>query len=140
MFKLNVRLVSLLSLALISVGCGSSAPFEYIPVSGQLTYEDGSTIPASGMKLQFQAVDPPVVEGMHARVATADLNAEGKFSEAWCYKFGDGLIPGKHKVAIGYATDKAGKLLVPKSATGLGTTEIFVDTAQLPLAIKVPKP
>ena len=120
MFKLNVRLVSLLSLALISVGCGSSAPFEYIPVSGQLTYEDGSTIPASGMKLQF--------------------HAEGKFSEATSYKFGDGLIPGKHKVAIGYATDKAGKLLVPKTATGLGTTEIIVDTAQLPLAIKVPKP
>lgn len=137
MYKLNT---SLLILALLCAGCGSSAPFEYIPVSGQLTYVDGSIIPTSGMKLQFQAVNPPVVEGMHARIATADLNTEGKFSEVTSYKFGDGLIPGKHKVAIGYATDKSGKLLVPKSVTGLGTTELIVDTAQLPLKIKVPKP
>ncbi len=138
--KSSYRFVFVFVLLGTCLGCGGSNPFEYIPVSGQLTYEDGSIIPAPGMKLQFQAVDPPVVEGMHARIATADLNAEGKFKEATSYKFGDGLIPGKHKVAIGYATDKSGKLLVPKSATGLGTTEIIIDTASLPLEIKVPKP
>ncbi len=138
--KRNTRGLSTALLVAVCIGCGSSAPFEYIPVSGQLTYEDGSSIPAPGMKLQFEPLDAPVVEGFHARTATANLNAEGKFNEATSYKFGDGLIPGKHKVAIGYANDKAGKLLVPMSATNLGSTEIIVDTANLPLEIKVPKP
>ncbi len=137
---LSTRVFYTVLLVAVCVGCGGSAPFEYIPVSGQLTYDDGSSIPAPGMKLQFEPLDAPVVEGFHARTATADLNAEGEFNEATSYKYGDGLIPGKHKVAIGYANDKAGNLLVPKSATNLGSTEIIVDTANLPLDIKVPKP
>lgn len=128
------------ALVALCLGCGSDAPFSYIPVSGQLTYEDGTPLPAKGMKLQFEPLDAEPVNGMHPRVATADVDGQGRFAHATSYKYADGLVPGRHKVAIGYATDENGKLLVPESATSLGTTELVVDTANLPLEIKVPRP
>jgi hypothetical protein len=123
------------------IGCNSgSSPFEYVPVSGRVTYEDGSIIPASGMRLQFEPVNANPVNGMHPRTASTSLDGKGHFTDATSYKFADGLVPGRHKVAIAYATDKDGKLLVPESCTSLSTTELTVDTANLPLEIKVPKP
>jgi hypothetical protein len=122
------------------VGCGDSAPFSYVPVAGRVTYEDGTPIPASGMKLQFEPLDVQTVNGMHPRIATADLDAEGRFANATSHKYGDGLVPGKHKVAIGYATDKNGKLLIPKEDASLAETKLIIDTANLPLEIKVSKP
>lgn len=129
------------SLATVCLGgCSDSAPFSYVPVSGRVTYEDGTAIPASGMKLQFEPLDAQTVNGMHPRIATADLDSEGRFSNATSHKYGDGLVPGKHKVAIGYATDKNGNLLIPKEDASLGETQLTVDTANLPFEIKVPKP
>jgi hypothetical protein len=121
-------------------GCSDGNPFEYVPVSGQLTYEDGSLIPAGGMRLQFEPLDVTPIDGMYPRPASTGLDAEGRFAEVTSYKFGDGLMPGRHKVAIAYATDKAGKLLVPQSCTHLSTTPLVADTAELPLKILVPKP
>lgn len=132
--------IGLLATLPLSIGCGDGNPFEYIPVEGRVTYEDGSTIPASGMRLQFASLDVPPQNGMYPRPATATLDAEGLFSKATSYKYGDGLVPGRHKVAIAYARDAAGNLLVPKECTNLATTPLVVDTSQLPLTIKVPKP
>jgi hypothetical protein len=127
-------------LAALCGGCADQGPFKYIPVSGRLTYEDGTPIPAKGMKLQFAPLDVQPVNGMHARIATADVDADGHFANATSYKYADGLVAGRHKVAIGYATDANGKLLVLESCTSLGATELVVDTASLPLEIKVPRP
>ena len=137
--KLLLQVVCLNALLLLT-GCDDGNPFDYVPVSGRLSYEDGTPIPATGMKLQFEPIDIKSAGGMYARVATADIDAQGNFANATSYKYGDGLVPGRHKVAIGYATDKNGKLLVPKSCTTLGSTELIVDTASLPIEIKVPKP
>lgn len=134
-------LFAIFSAAVIHLmGCRSNGPFQYIPVHGQLTYEDGSTIPAKGMRLQFEPLDVTAKNGMFPRTASTGLDAEGRFGEVTSYKYGDGLVPGRHKVAIAYATDAEGKLLVPKECTNLATTPLVVDTAELPLAIKVPKP
>lgn len=132
----------MLLLATLAVcgGCDDGVPFDYIPVTGQITYEDGTPIPASGMKLQFEPLDAQVVNGMHPRIATADVNAEGKFTSATSYKHGDGLVPGRHRVSIGYATDKEGKLLIPKKNASLASSDLIVDTETLPLEIKVSKP
>lgn len=135
--KRTFAIVVLLSLV---GGCGSKVPFEYIPVQGQLTYEDGSLIPASGMRLQFASLDVKPQNGMYPRPASTGLDSEGRFLRVTSYKFGDGLVPGRHKVAIAYATDENGKLLVPKECTNLSTTPLIVDTADAPLEIKVPKP
>jgi len=138
--KIIIRLVSAVVVMSPLVGCGDGSPFEYVPVQGRLTYEDGSAIPAAGgMRLQFEPLDVVAHDGMHPRTASTGLDAEGRFTNATSYKYGDGLVPGRHKVAIAYATDAKGKLLVPKAFTNLATTPLVVNTADQPLEIKVPK-
>jgi hypothetical protein len=122
------------------LGCGSGSPFDYVEANGKVTYEDGTPIPSSSIRLQFSAQDAPAVEGAHPRPAVANVDAEGEFPCVTSYKYGDGLISGKHKVAIQQATDQGGKLIVPKEYTNIATTPLVVDTADAPFHIKVPKP
>jgi hypothetical protein len=119
-------------------GCGSDSPFEYVPIQGKVTYEDGSLIPAS-FELRFQALAPPIGTA-HPRPAMAEVKSDGTFDEVTSYKYGDGLVPGKHKVVIAYATDATGRSLVPDEYTTVMTTPLEIDTAEAPLEIKVPKP
>ena len=132
--------VLLVLAACCSLGCGSSSPFDYIPVSGKITYDDGTPIPASGIRLGFRAIDAKPVGDAYPRPAEAVVDAQGNFGSATSYKPNDGLVPGKHKVTIAYATDAKGKLLVAKEYTDGATTPLVVDTASLPLDIKVPRP
>lgn len=127
-------------LVVASLGCGSDQPFKYVPVEGTLSYEDGETIPADGISLEFVTLDVQPTEEFYPRPASAKLDAKGVFTCATSYKYGDGLVPGKHKVAIYYATDKQGNLLVPKEFTHITTTPLIIDAADSPLEIKVPKP
>ena len=134
------ELLVLLTLIASCAGCGSSEPFDYIPVHGKLTYEDGSPLPAGGIVLMFVSQDAKPVNGMFPRPAAAGVNAEGVFDAATSKKHGDGLIPGKHKVALNYATDAKGKLLVPKAYTSIDATPLIVDTGDGEIEIKVPRP
>jgi hypothetical protein len=109
-------------------------------VSGRVTYEDGTPIPSGGYRLHFSALDAPSVEGAHPRPGVAEVNEKGAFDCVTSYKYGDGLIPGRHKVAIQQVTDKNGRLLVPKEFTNVATTPVTVDTTDAPFDIKVPKP
>jgi hypothetical protein len=122
------------------VGCGSGEPFDYVLVHGKLTYEDGAPIPAGGIQLLFSAQDAKPVGGCFPRPAVAGLNDKGEFTEATSHKYGDGLVPGKHKVAINYATDAKGKLLVPKAYTSIDTTPLIVETGDGLIEMKVPRP
>ena len=135
---LNPLLLTLI--CVVTVGCGSGSPYDYVKAGGKLTYDDGSPIPVPNIRLQFAAQDAPAVEGAHPRPAIANINAQGDFDCVTSYKYGDGLIPGKHKVAIEQAADPKGKLLVPKEYTSIATTPLVVDTNNVPLEIKVPKP
>ncbi len=129
------------SLIILLAGCWNSvSPYDYIPVSGKVTYEDGTPIPSGGFALKFYALDAPEIEGMSPRPAQADIDSSGNFDCVTSYKYGDGLIPGKHRVAIFYATDSDGKLLVPKEYIQAGDSPLVIDTADAPLEIKVPKP
>jgi hypothetical protein len=124
----------------ICTGCGSSSPYDYVQVDGKLSYEDGTPIPASSIRLQFAAQEAPAIEGAQPRPGVANVDAQGEFPCVTSYKYGDGLIPGKHKVAIQQATAQDGKLLVPKEYTSIATTPLEIDTDEAPLHIKVPKP
>lgn len=122
-------------------GCGGSGPFEYIPVTGQITYEDGSVIPAKSWRVIFTALDHND-PNVRPRPATASIDpATGKFDSATSYKYGDGLVPGKHRVALA-ALDASGKelKLFPKEYGDTRESPLIIDTANLPLEIKVPKP
>ncbi len=134
-----IRLLSAWPL-IACIGCGASGPFEYVPVTGKITYEDGTPIPASGIRLQFFPKDAPPKGESYPRSGAAFPGADGRFAYATSYKYADGLLPGKHAVSIDYATDSKGKLLVPKEYCHASTTPIVVDTAHLPMDIKVPRP
>jgi hypothetical protein len=132
--KAALGIAVLLSCAFL--GCGSGSPFKYVKASGKITYEDGS--PLRNVRLLFAAQEAPTVEGAHPRPAVANVNDQGDFDCVTSYKYGDGLIPGKHKVAI----DAGGpdNPTVSKEYQSIATTPLMVDTATLPLEIKVPKP
>lgn len=122
------------------VGCGDGNPFDYVPVSGRLTYEDGTPIPAGGIRLGLTVQDVGPQGDAFPRPAEALVDAQGNFPSCMSYRPGDGLIPGKHKVAIYYAVDAKGKLLIPKEYSHATTTPLVIDTADAPLQIKVPRP
>ena len=135
-----LKRLALVMLALACGGCGDGNPFDYVPVNGRLTYEDGTPIPAGGIRLGFAVQDVGPKGDAFPRAGEALVDAQGNFSECMSYRPGDGLIPGKHKVAIYYATDAKGKLLIPKEYSHASTTPLIIDTADAPLEIKVPKP
>ena len=120
-------------------GCWSSGPFDYVPASGKIAYDDGTPIPG-GCRLAFVAQDAAPVGNAYPRPGLANVDAEGKFDCVTSHKFGDGLIPGKHKVVIQNAGEQTGKPVVPKEFTSETTTTLIVDTHDAPFDIKVPKP
>jgi hypothetical protein len=122
------------------IGCGSGGPFEYENVSGKITYEDGSPIPVDGLRLRFIAQDAPQVDNAFPRPAFADVDSQGEFASVTSYKYGDGLIPGKHKVAIEKEGSPDVRPPVPKEYLSISTTPLMVDTADAPFRIKVPRP
>ena len=123
-------------------GCGGSgSPFESVPVSGKVTYEDGSLIPVQGMKIYFHSQEPPK-NGMHPRPATVGAGPDGTFKDVTTYKFADGLVLGKHKVSL--VCQEGGKLTskIPKDYALPARTPLVVEVTESGqfLEIKVPKP
>ncbi len=140
MFSAAFFLVSL-------AGCGSGEPFGYVSVPGKVTYDDGTRIEAPHLKLVFIPVNPPQSPDpkMSAPKAKVDVHsADGTFpaDEVTSHNFGDGLLPGKHKVQIIPYDDKDQMLpgLVPQEYRDAKTTPVEVDTANGELIIKVKKP
>lgn len=88
----------------------------------------------------FSSQDVAPVENAYPRPGMANVDANGNFDCVTSYKYGDGLVPGKHKVAIQAANERDGKLVVPKEYASTETTPLVIDTADSPLDIKVPKP
>ena len=124
-------------------GCGESGPFEYVLVSGKVTYEDGSLIEANTIRLGFTALDYEGGVTVRPRPGKTTLNIQdGTFDSVTSYKYADGLVPGKHRVAV-VPLGKNGQPLkncVPEEVMNSAASPLIVDTANLPLEIKVPKP
>jgi hypothetical protein len=121
----------------LALGCGSSEPFDYLPVHGKVTYDDGTPVP--GGQLQFTS-EAPAKGTMHPRPGNAKIKPDGTFDSATTHTFGDGLVPGKHKVSFIFATDANGKSLVPPAYSDSSSSPLEIDTANQPIEIKVPKP
>jgi hypothetical protein len=136
--RLFVVGVCLLLACVFVLGCGgSSAPFELVKVKGKVVYEDGT--PLTSGKVYFRSLQPPQ-DGITPRAGAADINGDGTFDTATTYKYGDGIIRGKHKVAIMQAFDAKGNSLVPQKYEDMASTPLTIDTDDAPLVIKVPKP
>src|SRR4051812_40252383 len=117
---------------IVLAGCVSNSPFKYVKVSGKIGYEDGTPIPVGGMELRFTALDAPKLEKAYPRPAVARVNEKGEFERVTSYKYGDGLIPGRHKVSLDLGSGQDAKPLVPKEYTSIATTPLEVDTAKMP--------
>jgi hypothetical protein len=137
MCRIPLAFVGILSCFAIC-GCGSSGPYDYVPVNGIVTYEDGSPI-AGECRLLFIALDAPTVAGAVPRAAQANVDSSGRFDCVTSYKYGDGLIPGRHKVVIESSGVRNGRQVFPASCLSADTTPLMVDTENLPLEIKVPR-
>jgi len=81
------------------LGCGTSDPFNKLPVKGKITYEDGSLIPAVRIRIRFTPLTPPIDQKIYPRPGTAEVNVvDGTFSSATTRDYGDGLVVGRHAV------------------------------------------
>lgn len=128
--------------ALLLAGCGGTgSPFPSVPVSGKVTYEDGSLIPVQGMKIYFHCLEPPK-NGMHPRPATVGVGADGMFKDVTTYKYADGLVLGKHKVTLFWLENGKVKTKIAKQYADPSKTPLVVEVTDWGqfLDIKVPKP
>jgi hypothetical protein len=148
-FRVPLAVCTMLFVASL-VGCGSGEPFAYVPANGTVTYEDGTVIPAPHLRLTFVAVNPPTSgdEKVFAPKGKADVNnadgtnTDGHFDVVTSHLYGDGLLPGKHKVIIVPVDAKELPMegVVPPEYRDAAKTPAEVDTAEQPLKIKVKKP
>jgi hypothetical protein len=124
------------------VGCSGSNPYDLVAVSGKVTYDDGSLIPAESIMLKFNPEAAAIDAKTHPRKGFALVNvSDGTFEFATTHKHADGLVAGKHKVLIvAYAKDGKTANVVPKEYQRPDTSPVEVDTDKLPLEIKVQKP
>lgn len=126
--------------ALVSC-CGSNDPFAYVPVSGKITYENGSLIPAARLRLTFVPQGEAIDEKTHPRPGVAEVNvSDGTFDAVTSRRYGDGIVRGKHKVIV-IALD-AGEQptdAVPAIYQSEDTTPLEVDTAEQPFALTIKK-
>lgn len=139
-FLLLPAAVVLFSLA----GCGPSAPYPIVPVTGKVTYEDGTPIPAARVVVSFESEAPPVDSKTHPRAGKAEVNpSDGTFSSVTTWKFGDGAIVGPHKVVVISMDEKQNPTKhVPKEYQSKVTTPLTIEVTRdgKPLEIKVAKP
>ena len=133
--------VVLATLLLAVAGC-SDGPFSYVPVSGKVTYEDGSPIPAASIKLVFKSMEPPLDPKTRPRLGQAGVNAtDGTFSGVTSEKPSDGLVPGEHKVTVFvFGKDGQTSSAIPEEYTNGATTPLVIHTKDSPLEILIPRP
>ncbi|MCA9187407.1 MAG: hypothetical protein R3E01_19000 [Pirellulaceae bacterium] len=134
---LLVRGIALLVLSVTIAGCGDGNPFRQVPVTGKITYDDGSLIPAKSIRIEFQSLTPPK-DGKSPRPASALVNVQdGTFAEVTTYKYNDGLVVGEHQVSILVAGKPN---LIPPEYAEINTSPLTIDTGDVPLHIKIPRP
>lgn len=128
---------------LLLAGCSDSDdPFTYVKVSGTVTYEDGSVIPAKDMMLWFFSETPPV-GNRHPRPGMVRVDVKtGRFGcPSTHYPF-NGLVLGMHKVIVTASADHAPLPadLVPPEYNNPKKTPLEVSTDGSPFHIKVRRP
>jgi hypothetical protein len=128
------------SLTLLA-SCNRGDPFSYVRVSGKVTYEDGSLIPA-GVLLTFYPQGGDIDAKTHPRPGETAVNqATGEFHSVTSHKLNDGLVRGKHKVTLRDGWHRPlPPNIVPEEYSDFSRTPLEVDTADRPFHLRVKKP
>ena len=124
-------------------GCGSE-PYSMVPVSGTVTYEDGSAIPASRIRVVFNPQAEAIDAATHPRPGEANVDmADGTFSQVTSHKFGDGVTVGKHKIQVISLDEMENETdAVPEIYRRVETTplEFDIDKGSNDIELKIKKP
>ncbi len=132
----------------VAAGCGNKLPYDFVPVHGTVTYEDGSLIDAEVLMVAFEPTDFEREEGKvpPSGQTEADVGS-GIFHSVSSYRPNDGLAVGKHRVLVAaFSQAKNGRRIpspaVPKRYSRAETTPIEVEISESDqeLEIKVARP
>jgi hypothetical protein len=130
--------------ATIVSGCGGDGdPFSYVPVSGKITYDDGTVIPAPEIILTFVPETPPPDKKTYPKAGMVPVDvATGKYGVPSTHKGNDGIVRGKHKVVVSLLSRQPiSPKFVPKEYADDKTTPLELDTASpATFELKVHKP
>ena len=122
-------------------GCGGDA-YDTVDISGTVTYEDGSLIPAEQIMVEFNSQQKNLDEKTYPRIGKAEVNVkDGKFDVVSTYNFGDGVIVGEHKVVVkAYQNGAPSHKFFPKTYSDVTTTPLKITVgAEREFPIKLPK-
>jgi hypothetical protein len=145
--RFGLCVLGLLSSA--AIGCNSGEPFEMVPIHGKVTYDDGSLIKAQSIQVTFNPVGVAAVGKQFPPGGTANVNvADGTFSSVTTRRVDDGVLLGKHKVAVmTFQSSPVGgppiaSHAVPQQYQKSNTTplEVTVERPDQFVELKVPKP
>jgi hypothetical protein len=139
----SARLLLVAALSLVAAGCGSDAPYEVISISGTVMYEDETPVPGEYVTVTFI----PQVENLdsktYPRSAQAGVDPDGTFSNASTYEFGDGVIPGEHKVVVeSVDANESPTGAVPPEYSSQESTPLTITVSpdETTFDIRLPKP
>jgi hypothetical protein len=129
------------SLIAIIGGCSRGEPFDYVKVTGTATYEDGSLIPGERVVVTFLPQAAAIAPAMHPRPGIAEVDVKsGRFDCVTSHKYGDGIVPGKHKVLIQSIGGPLRRTAaVPVGYTSADKTPLVVDAQDTPFHFRIPK-
>jgi hypothetical protein len=95
-----VTAIAVLAVAGAASGCRKGYQAPTIHVSGKVTYEDGSLVPANRMVVSF-LTPQKLIEENYPPAATGQVDTrDGTFSELTTWEAGDGVIAGPHEVEV----------------------------------------
>ncbi len=125
----------------IAPGCHRE-PYSCVKVSGKVTYEDGSLIPADRIEVAFFPQTPPIDPKTPPKAGSAEADGKtGAFAYATTFIRGDGIIVGEHKVVIQcFRGRHPVSGLVADDYSNPVATPLKVNTSESPFDLKVPKP
>jgi hypothetical protein len=128
-----VRRGILLVVLAAAVGCSNEMPFDVVPISGKVTYDDGALIKTGSISLTFNPIDAQAVDKMTPPGGHASVNiADGTFSDVMTRRPGDGVLVGRHKVVVASFDARADGRPVPSDAVPpryhkLATTPLEIE-------------
>ena len=120
---------------LANAGCRREMPFDLVPISGKVTYEDGALIESGSITVTFNPVGAEPSGGLTAPGAQTQVNVkDGSFTAVTTRRPDDGVIRGRHKVVVlSYDPRPDGRPMpntaVPSRYRKVESTPVEVDVA-----------
>jgi hypothetical protein len=116
------------------LGCNSDIPFDFVPVHGKLTYEDGSLIEADSILVTFNPIRSDEKAKMVAPGGQTNVNIQdGTFAAVSSHRANDGLAIGRHKVVVVSFKNVPGGMPAPSAAV----PPIYRNESSTPLEVQV---